>query len=386
MTVGTHTSPFTRRLSGRHLIGLDILAAVGFGLIAVTNLVRSSAAPPAMPALIGLAVAICLPVAVRRPWPLTAFAIVLVATGASVLLGGHNDWFAAAGFCLYIVAVTRPPPRRVSTTAIAVATVIAMPCLMTVGVSGPIGDTTSTFLIGLVVLGAAWTVGNAVRDRRIAAAEAARRLADQEVAEERLHIARELHDVVAHSLSLIAVKAQVANHVGVKRPEAATEALVHIESTAKSSLAQMRGILGVLRSGPAIEPVGGLADLSDLTETAHQAGVSVTVTPVPVDGIPTGIALAGRRIIQEAVTNVIKHAAPTTCQVIMQRTPEHLELLITDCGPGANTRPTAWAPSTGNGLRGMAERVAAFDGRFTAAPTDTGFEVRAVLPLGSDAP
>ena len=388
------------RLTRPQLILLDVVASLGLAMIAAIVLastgspvdhpsIMSLPTAPLIPdaprwLLMVLAAAMTLPVAVRRLWPATVFTVICTATLASILFNGHNDWFIAAGMALYLVAINRPSPHRTFTIPVAIVTAIALLCLTSMGAPSEIStQLVSVLLVGPAALGVAWTLGQAVRGRREATAEAARRLAAQEVVEERLRIARELHDVVAHTMSLIAVRAQVASHVSAKRPEVAAEALTDIVSAAKGSLTEMRYILGVLRSDSPLEPVGGLADLAPLVDRAAQAGVTVTMTTVPDVDLPAGIELAAYRIIQEAVTNVMKHASPTTCRVVMSRRPEVFEVTVTDDGPAEGRRPKSpqWTPSTGHGITGMAERVAAFDGEFHAGPSSTGFTVHAVLPL-----
>ena len=362
----------------RYLVGFDLFAMCGFGLIATVNLLSTTPprhAPYAL--LIALAFAMCIPVATRRFWPLWSFVVCVSATVTSVWLGGHNDWFAAAGFTLYLVASRRARASLGPTTIVAASAIVMLPCLLTTGTSNPTSARIGAILVGLTVLGVSWIVGQAVRDRRIAVAEAARRLADREVSDERLRIARELHDVVGNTLSLIAVKAQIASHVAHQRPQAPTEALADIESVAKDSLTQMRLTLGVLRSPPTHTE----SDLSGLIAAAENLGVKMTLVPVPIDDLTAEVQLAVVRIIHEAVTNVIKHAAPTSCEITMQRNAQQLTVRITDTGRVAEPPAGAPVPSTGNGITGMAERVAAFGGQLDAGASGSGFEVRAVIPL-----
>lgn len=147
-------------------------------------------------------------------------------------------------------------------------------------------------------------------ERREYAARSAERLARESVAEERLRIARELHDVVAHSVGLIAVKAGVANHVLRSRPEEAHEALRVIETSSRSALVEMRRLLGVLRTEPpGLGPLPGLAALPELAERTRLAGVAVDLDVRDAGGVPEGVGLSVYRIVQEALTNVVKHAA-----------------------------------------------------------------------------
>ncbi|GAA4904249.1 signal transduction histidine kinase [Stackebrandtia albiflava] len=360
-------------------MALDWLAVAGFGLLVLADLPGDTAVP--VWAVVVLTAAMTLPVGFRRYLPRTAFGIVLVATLSSLLWDWHYDWFAAAGFTLYTVAVGHRARSRVLTTVITGIVLSVFPCLTVMGAPSPAPEMLTSLLIGCVVLGGAWSLGQAVQGRRDAAAAAARQLADQRVAEERLRIARELHDVVAHTMSLIAVKAQVANHVGAKRPETAWESLRDIESAAKGSLTEIRHILGILRTGDTIdEAVPRLADLPGLGARAAAAGVELHVHAPSPGPLPAGVELAAYRIVQEAVTNVVKHAAPARCDVSVTVESRELRILVENTAGRAASATSV----PGHGLRGMAERVAAYHGEFHADHTaDGGFRVTASLPLPS---
>jgi signal transduction histidine kinase len=203
------------------------------------------------------------------------------------------------------------------------------------------------------------------------------------VAEERLRIARELHDVIAHSMSVIAVQSAVGNHVIDAQPAEARQALAAIEATSRSALTEMRRLLGVLRQEGeprgSLTPAPGLADLASLVGQVQDAGLRVWIT---VDGqrgpVPPGIDLSAYRIIQEALTNVIKHAASSSAHVTISYRPESVSVEITNQGsPGSPGRT-----GSGHGIIGMRERVAVFGGEFAAGPgPDGGFRVRACFPI-----
>jgi signal transduction histidine kinase len=221
------------------------------------------------------------------------------------------------------------------------------------------------------------------------------------VDEERLRIARELHDVVAHSMSVIAVQSAVGGHVMDTQPEEARHALAAIEATSRSALTEMRRLLGVLRQDgePAgsLVPAPGLADLAPLVAQVGEAGLKVWVQVEGERGsVPPGVDLSAYRIIQEALTNVIKHAAAATACVKVSYEKGAVALEITDdgpgrrdgreAGPGRADAPRAGAVtspfSTGHGIIGMRERVAVFGGEFAAGPrADGGFRVFARLPV-----
>ncbi len=200
--------------------------------------------------------------------------------------------------------------------------------------------------------------------------------------EERLEISRELHDVVAHTLSVIAVQAGVAGYVIGERPEEAARALASIEQTSRSALHEMRALLGVLRDGEtgarngagpgaqdaALVPAPGLADLDSLAMRAGEAGVRVDLT---VRGerprLPAGLDLAAYRVIQEAVTNVIKHSAADRCQVAVRYQEDMLTLEVTDDGSGSAATADEILIA-GNGIIGMQERAVMYGGEVRAAP------------------
>ncbi|GAA3535842.1 sensor histidine kinase [Amycolatopsis ultiminotia] len=233
---------------------------------------------------------------------------------------------------------------------------------------------------GFVVLWAAAVIGIATAVRyQFAAAAARREQADERrhrmAEQERLRIAREVHDVVAHSLAMINVQAGVAAHVADRRPEQAKEALLNIKSASASALNDLRATLAVLRSGENRAPAPSLAQIGDLLDHARAAGLTVTVhgaageLPAPVDG-------AAYRILQESLTNVVRHAdGAREVDIRLERHQGTLSLTVRDDGHGAEQ------PVPGHGLRGMAERAAALGGTAEAGVTERGFEVHAELPV-----
>ncbi|GAA1825921.1 sensor histidine kinase [Actinomadura chokoriensis] len=366
-------SPFFMRLGRRALIGLDAGLAVVYTLLLLVL-----PADPGVSALaaVPLAAAAGLPLAVRRLWPVPVFAAILSASTASLVLGLPFDSYAAAGFALYPVALARRRRRWIPTPLIGAVSAAVILGGAIAGPGGRHAEAAGELLLGLAVLGASWTLGRVVRERRAQAARSARRLADQAVSDERLRIARELHDVVAHSMSLIAVKAGVAVHVAAARPDEALDALRVIETTSRGSLAEMRHLLGVLRTDADLGPAPGLADLTALAERAAMAGVHVDLD-VDAPTLPEGVALSAYRIVQEAVTNVVKHAAPARCRVRVKADGERVRIEVTDDGPGVRVLPGG----DGHGLIGMRERVMMYGGDFTAGPRPSGgFAVSADFP------
>jgi signal transduction histidine kinase len=205
------------------------------------------------------------------------------------------------------------------------------------------------------------------------------------VADERLRIARDLHDIVAHAMSVVAIRSGVARVVLDTKPGEAREALEIIEATSKRALAEMRLLVGVLRQpeeSAALGPAPGLADIPELIHQVSQAGVDVEID---VEGdtaaLPAGVDLSAYRIIQEALTNVVRHAGPTTAHLVVRHRHDRLEIEVVDDGSPAG-RPQVVTPGVqGHGLVGMRERVGLFGGDLSAAPDGSGFRVFATLPF-----
>jgi signal transduction histidine kinase len=207
------------------------------------------------------------------------------------------------------------------------------------------------------------------------------------VAEERLRLARELHDVVAHSISVIAVQSGVGAHVANTQPEEAAKALATIEATSRAALTELRRLLGVLRQEGepegSLAPVPGLADLDALLAEVAKAGLGVRLrvegTPSP---LPAGVDLSAYRIVQEALTNVVKHAGPARAQVVVGYGDHEVTVEVVDDGRGVAAPTGDGRARVGHGLIGMRERVAAFGGDLEVGPgPDGGFRVAARLPL-----
>lgn len=200
------------------------------------------------------------------------------------------------------------------------------------------------------------------------------------VAGERLRIAQELHDVMAHSMSVIAVQAGAGAHVIERDPAAAKRALENIATTSRGTLTDLRRLLGVLRDetdSAGYAPAPGLADLGQLVREVEKAGIGVELAVDEVEGLPPGIDLTAYRIVQEALTNVIKHAGPATATVRVAARDGSLEIEVRDDGRGVSGR----SDGTGHGLVGMNERVAIYGGTLVTGPVSGGgFRVCAVLP------
>jgi signal transduction histidine kinase len=251
-----------------------------------------------------------------------------------------------------------------------------------------------------LIIGAAWLLGYFAHNYRAYAARLEERTAELELAreelarravtEERLRLARELHDVVAHAMSVIAVQSGVGAHVADTQPKEAAKALAAIEVTSRAALTELRRLLGVLRrdSEPQgdLAPVPGLADLDSLLAEVAKAGLAVRLrvegTPSP---LPAGVDLSAYRIVQEALTNVVKHAGPARAQVVVGYRDQDVTVEVTDDGRGVGAPTGDGRAMVGHGLIGMRERVAAFGGDLEVGPgPDGGFRVAARLPLAAD--
>jgi signal transduction histidine kinase len=271
------------------------------------------------------------PVAVRRRWPVPVAVVVCIAGVLSLLVGTVPDYASAGAvlplaFALYTAGVAAPQRRSAATM---------IGCLAAAGVAMAAVDSTgSPMEIGFicVVTAGGWLLGVLVRERRAFAAQATEQLAQRAVADERLRIAREMHDVVAHSMSLIAVKAAVGHRAAEVDPAHAREALRVIEATSRSALVEMRRVVGVLRAGAEYAPAPGLADLPALIDQAATGGVEVELA---VDGgaeLPEAVGLSVFRIVQEALTNVVRHAAPARCLVTVRARSGEVRIEVTDEG------------------------------------------------------
>ncbi|MFD5830233.1 sensor histidine kinase [Lentzea sp. NPDC060358] len=348
-----------------HLFLVDAAAAAVIGVLVGYAMIEHQ--PKSWWLVVPGAALVALPVAVRRIWPVTTLAVTTTATAAVVIgqvlptqaLGAP---VGAVCFALYTVAVERAQTWSLAGLAGAVAVI-----------SGVSGGEAENVVVVIAALGAVWAIGYTTRLRRSFLDREMSQRAERALADERLRIARELHDVVAHNLSLIAV--QAANAAHVRSPEHAYEALTVISETSRSALTEMRGLLGVLRSDADLAPSPGLDRLADLADRASLAGVRVSLDVRGDSAVPEGVGLSAYRIVQEALTNVVKHAAPASCTVLVDVTPSAVRVEVTDDGPGVQEL------GQGHGLAGMRERVAVYGGTFSAGPgTGGGFRVEAELP------
>nr|WP_042177562.1 sensor histidine kinase [Kibdelosporangium sp. MJ126-NF4]CEL12683.1 Hemoglobin, heme-dependent two component system sensory histidine kinase ChrS [Kibdelosporangium sp. MJ126-NF4]CTQ93547.1 two-component system sensor kinase [Kibdelosporangium sp. MJ126-NF4] len=331
-----------------------LLLAVDIGVAG--NVLRGQ--PGDLPASVAVAAALAIAVALRRQWPVVMAAVIVAISVPAALLGLLWDPFVAAALAGYVLVLERKERLlAVGLIAVVVAAVFGQ----------------WWYGIGVPLILAAWALGYNVRERRAQAEELERQRRHQIVVDERLRIARELHDVVSHGMGLIAVKAGIANHIAKDKPEAAQEALRLIETTSKQALVEMRGLLGLLRQ----DSVPALRNLTDVVDRARSAGVDVDLAIGDCDHVPEPVALAAYRIVQEAVTNVIKHAAPTRCEVAVRADSDRMSISV------VNEGEVTVVSEGGHGLVGMRERVEQHNGEFTAGPRpEGGFAVRATLEWG----
>ncbi|TFV87147.1 histidine kinase [Blastococcus sp. CT_GayMR16] len=343
--------------------------------------------------LLGLLLTV--PLAWRRRAPVHAAAVV-IAVGLFEL-GALNTFLAANVAALFMIyALAAYAPRWASRGGLAVGLLGALLASLRY-FSGNVSDALvpTALAIGVAVV-ASWALGDLRRARllRVAALEERAELLelerDQEMrlaaTAERARIARELHDVVAHSLSVVIAQADGGRYAGKADPEAATGALEAIAATGRQALADMRSLLGVLREGSAEEyaPQPDVAAIPVLVEDVRSSGLDVDLI---VEGdprpLPAGPQLAAYRIVQESLTNVLKHAGPASrAWVRLQWRPDALELSVLDDGRGASAAMVD-ADGQGQGVRGMVERAMLHGGRLEAGPrTGGGFGVHAALPYG----
>ena len=321
-------------------------------------------------------------IALRRRAVGAALAIALV--GGTLYAARQYPPMASPAVPLIVyMAATRLDARQSRLVLIVAAVVSWVATTIAAGATDP---------GGVVYVAGSWLLGHYVRTRRLLVAELEQRAtylerqreeqARRAVAEERLRIARELHDVLAHTMSVVAVQAGTGRLVGADQPDAAIDALAAVETTARSAMDEMRQILTVLRAdddSASVTPTPGLDDLPAHIAQVAEAGIDVDVH---VDGeprpVPAAVGLAAYRITQEALTNVIKHAGRAHASVLVRYTDDDMLVEVRDDGHAAASTTAAG----GHGLVGMRERAAVHGGELTAGPDPHGgFVVRARLPV-----
>lgn len=335
----------------------------------------------------------------RRRWPTAVF--VTTAVASIVYYGcGFPDgptWLALF-VALYTLAATGDGHRSLVLAGAGIGGLSAVWLITSIGIEPRAAIGWVYFRIGASVMSAA--LGESVRTRRVIAVEAQQRaeLAEytrEEVARarvdaERLRIAREVHDTVAHAIAVINVQAGVTAHVLDRKPEQARDALRTIEQTSSRALSEMRAVLGVLRDDGDDErlPYPGLAEVHELAERARAAGLDVEIAEnlAPAVVLPSAVGTATYRIVQESITNVIRHVGPTRVTIALDHDADALRIRVVDAGRVDFAVPAPAGPA-GRGIPGMRERCRLLGGDLRAQPRpDGGFEVAARLPLPAEPP
>ncbi|MFI7277138.1 sensor histidine kinase [Streptomyces sp. NPDC049879] len=325
-------------------------------------------------------------VLVRRPLRAMCLLLAGAAVATTALSVGEIPLaqYLAVATAVYVVAATRP--RRTGVLALGMALGTLVLYLAVRLLAGWNIGTSAELAVALVTV-IAWLIGRSTAETRAHGEALRAQAAARAVTEERLRIARELHDMVAHSIGIIALQAGAARRVIDTQPAGAREALTSIEQTGRETLSGLRRMLGALRgtgpeegpSGPPLAPQPGLAQLGRLAADTTAAGVRVEVrwlgeTTAP---LPPEIDMSAYRIVQEAVTNVVRHAATDRCRVTIERAGDTLGIEVSDRGRGAGA-----AGGAGYGLVGMRERAELLDGEFSAGHAPGGgFRVTARLPV-----
>ena len=410
--------PWTDRITPRQWLVVDVAAAVLAMLVIAFGLRVWHGPRFVMPTagLAGASVAATLPVAVRRLWPLPVLAVVTAAVAVLTAVGrAQLTGDLMLGMAGYMAAVQVRRPVAVAALVAAEAAIFAG--LLTAAATA---HTQNVMLHSMLACAAMWFVGSGVRERRryrsgLAEQEIQRQRAEQErsrhaLAEERLRIARELHDVLAHSLSVVTVQAGVGRRVGAARPAEALRALRCVEEASRGALDELRQVLCLLRSddepgeasaveadsgiparGATLAPAPGLGDLGSLAAMVRSAGIQVGLDLTgDVTTVPPAAALTAYRIVQEALTNVVRHAPGAEAAVRVGIGRDGVRIQVTDTGrdPWARTVSLADGNETGgHGIAGMRERASIFGGTLEAGPLSVGgFQVAAFLPVASIAP
>jgi signal transduction histidine kinase len=333
-----------------------------------------------------------LPIALRRYRPLSVLAVTVVAETLLLLFSSRVQVPLGVIVALYTVASRCERP-----VSIRAAEWVALP--ITVGVAVSSEGHVGRVIPELALFAIAWVVGDNIRTRRAYLAELEARAArlerereerdERAVAEERTRIARELHDVIAHNVSVMVVQASAGEELFDRDPARARESLSSVAATGRAALAELRRLLGVIRAeeenevGPAYAPQPGIAYLDELIRQVQETGLAVELSVLgePRE-LPEGVGLCAYRIVQEALTNTLKHAHASHAEVSVRYVDDALELQVVDDGRGS-AGVNGDGKAGGHGLIGMRERVALFGGELTARPRRTadGYEVRARLPL-----
>jgi signal transduction histidine kinase len=348
-------------------------------LLTAVVIFNAATGPQGQPAA-GTAVLVLGAIAVgwRRRWPVAVAALAISAYLADHLLSRHTGpGQPAVLIALFTLAAQKDRRPALGATLVAAGAVI-------VGQSADGTPRASGVAVSLIAVATSTLIGLLVAERRREHEYERQLLADNAAAEERVRIARELHDVVAHHLSVMVVQGNVVAEAMPPETDANAAARAVVDS-GRRALGEMRRILDVLRAhkdddAERLAPRPGLAQLGALVQTVNRTGLQIEVQ---IEGseraLPEALDLSAYRILQEALTNVLRHAQATTASVRITYAPNALELRITDDGIGVSSAKTA---DRGHGLAGMRERALMFGGQFSSGPVNgRGYSVQAVLPL-----
>jgi signal transduction histidine kinase len=383
-----HWLEAARRLVARHPLASDTVLAVVLFVFVLQDILGSSDYLTASKAIyVPAALLMTLPLALRRRAPLAVTVVVMGALIVESLAVGSAPTpdSQLVGWLLAIYTVAAHCDR----VAAAIGGAVSL-------AAGLVWMGIDDFLFPVVVFGGAWVAGRLVRQRQVYAEAIEQRAQALEgereanaravAAEERARIARELHDLLSHSVSVMVVQASAERSALGTERAAPGQALEAIERTGRQALDEMRRLFTLLRSGAPSElaPQPTLAELDALVQHVRETGLAVDVQIQGEPGaVPPGVALCAYRIVQEALTNVIKHAGPARASVRLRYAGDSLALEVTDDGRGARNGSGS-AP--GHGLMGMRERVALYGGELDAGTRNGGgFAVRARLPFAASA-
>ncbi len=333
------------------------------------------------------------PLAWRRDAPFGVLVMVLTGVSAMALGDPSGEWvtpFAAVLVALYSLAAFSDRRRAMLGLGIVLAFFASGTVLDNLQDPGrrPVGD-----LVYMGVLNtSAWGIGRIVRRWREQALALEQRTLELErerawreqaaAAAERNRIARELHDVISHSVSLMVVQAAAAEQMITTDPERAREPIAQVQESGRQAVSELRRLLGILRPGEgdaSLSPQPTLRDLGRMVERAHDAGLAAELEIRGTErDLEPGIELTAYRLVQEALTNALKHAGPTEARVVVRYGEDRLDIEVTN---QKGTAKGASANGAGHGLAGMRERLALYGGRMEAGPQDGGYAVRAHIPL-----
>lgn len=374
-------APYLRSMTPRWPAPLDWVVASAVIGVGVVDIVENIHGPQWLAVVAIVVFALCLLVRRTSLWLAVVVAFGTIVVTYSFGLSQFN-FLASVIACLVLVWWVGYQLRFLESL---LGVCYAYACVVAVN-----GTDFASVIWLLLVIGGAWLAGRTLRSRRLLIEDLRRttselelsreQLAERVVADERLRIAQEIHDVVAHSVTVMLVQAEAAERVmpAMEQNGDAAESVRAVQESGRQALAELRQLLGVLRpeGSVATSPQPRLSDLSALAESYETAGLRVACSSVIADDLPSNVELTAYRVAQEALTNVLRHSEASFAHLDVRRLGDALHVEVTDNGPA---RPST-VPS-GHGLAGMRERVAACGGHLDAGPHGNGYRVAADLPL-----